>query len=107
MAKEYIFNQRVTILRPQNIEDGLGGFKQVLGILGTFWAEAQFKDSKGVELSQYKESIQLIVTLRNTPDTIQIQPDDLVEFRQGKYRIAGRKSDVKTITLTCYEANEP
>ena len=105
MAKESLFNQRVTILAPYRIDDDMGGFSMKYKEYNSFWADVSFRDSKALDLPQYKESLQLIVVLRNTPDTTSISPDFIVQFRNNKYRIGGRKSDVKTVTLVCYEAN--
>lgn len=105
MAKGYSFNERVTVFKAVQVDDGMGGFSETHQAWNTFWADVQFKDSKGLDLPQYKESLQLVAILRNTPDTIQTAPDDKLYFRQTFYRVAGRKSDRETVTLTCYEAN--
>lgn len=96
------FNDRITIYCHEEEKDELAGVKQKKRLLGYFWANCEYKDSKGVELMQYAQTVQLICYLRYSPN-VKLSVGDIVEFRGINHTLAGLTANSEIIKLVCYE----
>jgi hypothetical protein len=97
------FNERITIFSYEEEKDELAGVKQKKRLLGHFWANCEYKDSRGVTLPQYSQTAQLHVFMRYNPQLI-IKVGDLIEFRYLHHTIASViVQDSKYFKIVAYE----
>lgn len=96
------FNERVKIFSFKEKKDDLAGVQREKFLRGEFWANCEYKDSKGVELMQYAQTVQLICYLRYFPD-VKLSVGDIVEFRGINHTLAGLTANGEVIKLVCYE----